>query len=157
TTSASDAGLGASTVYSYAISAVDNAGNESLRGVAASAATPACPTTTSTTTTSTTSSTSTTTTSTTTTTRTTSTTMPPDTTAPSVPTGVTPSAVSCGQINLAWTVSTDTGGSGLKGYNVHRNGVFLKQVFAPATSTSDAGLAASTVYAYAVSAVDNAG
>ena len=33
----------------------------------------------------------------------------------------------------------------------------MKQVLAPATSTGDAGLAASTVYSYAVRAVDNAG
>ena len=76
---------------------------------------------------------------------------------PTTPTGLTATAVSCGQINLSWTASTDTGGSGLKGYNIYRGGVFLKQVSAPATSTSDTGLAASTVYSYAISAVDNAG
>ena len=84
-------------------------------------------------------------------------TAPPDTTAPSVPTGLTASAASCSQINLAWATSTDNpGGSGIKGYNVYRNSAFLKQVTAPATSTSDSGLAASTAFSYAVSAVDNA-
>ena len=84
-------------------------------------------------------------------------TAPPDTTAPSVPTGLTASAASCSQINLAWAASTDNpGGSGLKGYNVYKNGVFLRQVLAPATSTSDSGLAASTAFSYTVSAVDNA-
>ena len=57
----------------------------------------------------------------------------PDTTAPSVPAGLTASAASCSQINLAWIASTDAGGSGLRGYNVYRNGVYVKQV--PATST----------------------
>ena len=32
----------------------------------------------------------------------------PDTTAPSVPAGLTASAASCGQINLTWIASTDT-------------------------------------------------
>src|SRR5438552_12390134 len=80
----------------------------------------------------------------------------PDRYSPTVPTGLTASSASCSQINLAWTASTDTGGSGLKGYNVYRNGVFVKQV-APATSTPDTGLAASTAYSYAVAALDNAG
>jgi len=33
---------------------------------------------------------------------------PPDTTPPSVPTGLTASAVSSSQINLSWTASSDT-------------------------------------------------
>src|SRR5439155_7758129 len=79
----------------------------------------------------------------------------PDRYSPTVPTGLTASAASCSQINLAWTASTDTGGSGLKGYNVYRNGVFVKQV--PASPTADTGMAASTAYSYALAAVDNAG
>ena len=67
-----------------------------------------------------------------------------DTSAPSIPSGLTAAAASCSQINLAWAASTDTGGAGLKGYNVYRGGVFLKQVTTP--STSDTGLAASTNY-----------
>src|SRR3989441_5567402 len=82
-------------------------------------------------------------------------------TPPSVPSGLTASAVSCSQINLSWNASTDTGGSGLKGYNVYvwRNSTwtFLKQVLAPATSTSNTGLSASTLYYYTVAAVDGAG
>src|SRR5437867_5109325 len=81
----------------------------------------------------------------------------PDRYSPTVPTGLTASAASCSQINLAWTASTDTGGSGLKGYNVYRNGVFVKQVLAPATSTADPGMAPATAYSYAVAALDNAG
>jgi chitinase len=96
-----------------------------------------CPTTTTTTTTTTTSTTKPTTTSTTT--------LPPDTTPPSSPTGLSAAAASCSQVNLGWNAATDTGGSGLKGYDVYRNGAFLKRVLVPATSTSDTGLAASTV------------
>jgi len=80
-----------------------------------------------------------------------------DRTVPAVPTGLTAAAANCSQINLTWLASTDTGGTGLRGYNVYRGGAFMKQVLAPATSTGDAGLAASTVYSYAVRAVDNAG
>src|SRR2546426_11868612 len=42
-------------------------------------------------------------------------------------------------------------------YNVFRGGVFLKQVPAPATSTTDSGVLPSTTYSYAVSAIDWAG
>src|SRR5439155_22791175 len=78
-----------------------------------------------------------------------------DTTPPTVPLGLGATPVSCSQINLGWLAATDSG-SGLKGYNVYRNGTFLKQVLAPATSTSDTGLAGSSGYDYTVSAVDNA-
>src|SRR5207302_9572983 len=99
------------------------------------------------------------TTSTTTTTRppTTTTTTLGDTVSPSVPTALSASAPSCSQINLGWNPSTDSGGSGLKGYNVYRNSVFVKQVLAPGTTTSDPGMAASTAYTYKVAAIHNAG
>src|SRR5947207_2202889 len=48
-----------------------------------------------------------------------------DTVAPSVPTALSASAPSCSQINLGWNPSTDSGGSGLKGYNVYRNTLFV--------------------------------
>jgi hypothetical protein len=73
-----------------------------------------------------------------------------------VPSAVTATAASCTQINLTWNASTDTGGSGLRGYRVYRNGTFLKEVAAPATSTTDTALIESTSYTYTVSAVDNA-
>ncbi len=79
----------------------------------------------------------------------------PDTTAPSVPTGLTATAASCSQVNLSWTASTDTGGSGLAGYKIFRGGV---QVATTAlTSYSNTGLSASTSYSYTVAAYDNAG
>ena len=74
-------------------------------------------------------------------------------TAPTVPASLNPSAASPSQINLSWGGPTDSG-SGVKGYNVYRNGIFLKQVAAPATTASDIGLAASTAYSYTVAAVD---
>jgi cellulose 1,4-beta-cellobiosidase len=122
-TTTSDVGLAGSTVYSYVVRAVDNAGNLSGPSPTANANTPACA----------------------------------DTTPPSVPTGVTAGANGCAQVDLTWNAATDSGGSGLKGYNVYRDGGFVKLVTAPATSTSDAGLAPSTGHAYSLRAVDNAG
>ena len=43
-----------------------------------------------------------------------------DTIRPTDPTGLTATAVSSSQITLAWTASTDSGGSGLAGYRVER-------------------------------------
>src|SRR4030042_811203 len=78
---------------------------------------------------------------------------PPDTAPPSVPTGLTATAVSTSQINLSWNASTDN--VGVTGYMVYREGAFLKSV--AATSTSDTGLSPSTEYCYKVSAYDAAG
>jgi hypothetical protein len=82
----------------------------------------------------------------------------PDKTAPTVPTGLAPTTASSSQINLAWNASVDAGtnASGVLGYNVYRNGIFLKQVAAPGTSAADTGLTPLTTNNYAVSAVDNA-
>lgn len=83
-----------------------------------------------------------------------------DSTAPSVPSGLQAQAVSSSEIDLSWQPSTDNaGGSGLKGYEVYRNGGATPVAFvtAPGTSFKDTGLQASTTYSYAVSAVDNAG
>src|SRR6185436_19999809 len=78
-----------------------------------------------------------------------------DTSAPSVPTGLTASAAGCSQINLSWTASTDTGGSGLAGYKVYRNGVQIATT--NVASYDSTGLAASTSYSFSVAAYDNAG
>src|ERR1044071_8173403 len=60
--------------------------------------------------------------------------------APSVPTGLSATPVSQSQINLTWSASTDTGGSGLAGYRIYRGGT---QVGTSATTSfSDTGLAA---------------
>jgi cysteine-rich repeat protein len=80
-----------------------------------------------------------------------------DTTAPSVPQNNNASADTCTQISLSWNASTDTGGSGLKGYNLYRGGAYIKQVASPATSSIDSGLSGATTYSYTARAVDNAG
>jgi len=81
-----------------------------------------------------------------------------DTTAPSVPTGVTAANNSCSQVTVSWTASTDSGrtATGVKGYYVYRDGAFLRSVLAPATLTSDVGLSGSTTYTYTVRAYDGA-
>jgi glucose/arabinose dehydrogenase/chitodextrinase len=77
----------------------------------------------------------------------------PDTTAPSVPTGLNGLVMGPSAITLNWNDSTDN--VGVAGYKVYRDGVFL-------TSTSvkpiqDTGLTQSTTYTYQVSAYDAAG
>jgi YVTN family beta-propeller protein len=81
---------------------------------------------------------------------------PPDTTAPSVPANLQATAVSTSRIDLTWSAATDTGGSGLAGYRIFRNGGATPIATVTTTSYSDTGLAASTQYTYTVRAVDGA-
>jgi len=77
---------------------------------------------------------------------------PPDTTAPSVPTGLTATPGST-QVALSWTASTDN--VGVTGYRVYRGGVLIA---APTgTSYTDTGLTNGTAYSYKIAAVDAAG
>ncbi len=78
-----------------------------------------------------------------------------DTTAPSVPGNVSGSVISGTQVNLSWSASTDTGGSGVAGYRVIRSG----QQIASITTTSflDGTVSPSTTYQYSVVAYDGAG
>jgi glucose/arabinose dehydrogenase/fibronectin type 3 domain-containing protein len=80
----------------------------------------------------------------------------PDTTPPSVPTNLQATAISTSRIDLAWTASTDTGGSGLTGYRVFRNGGATPIATVATTSYSDTGLASGTQFTYTVRAVDGA-
>jgi hypothetical protein len=80
--------------------------------------------------------------------------MAPDTTPPSVPTGLIATAVSASQINLSWNASTDdVGVAGYKIYDYY--GTYLKSV--ATTSTSFTGLNPNTPYCFSVSAFDAAG
>jgi chitodextrinase len=77
----------------------------------------------------------------------------PDTTAPSVPTGLTASSASTSQANLSWNASTDN--ISVTGYKVFRDGT---QIGTSSTvSYQDTGLTAATTYSYTVSAYDAAG
>jgi glucose/arabinose dehydrogenase/PKD repeat protein/fibronectin type 3 domain-containing protein len=76
-----------------------------------------------------------------------------DTTAPTVPTGLTATATSSSAINLSWTNSTDN--IGVAGYKVFRNGTHVATTTTP--SYQDTGLSEATSYSYTVSAFDAAG
>lgn len=78
----------------------------------------------------------------------------PDTIPPSVPTGLTATVISASQVNLSWNASTDTGGSGMGGYAVYRNGKGLGG--STTTTYSDTTVGGSTTYTYTVLAYDNA-
>jgi chitodextrinase len=76
-----------------------------------------------------------------------------DTISPTTPTNLTATPVSTSQINLSWTASTDN--VGVVGYKVFRDGT---QIATPAATTySDMGLTASTMYTYILAAYDAAG
>lgn len=78
-----------------------------------------------------------------------------DTTPPAVPT-VTATALNCSAVRLSWpAVSDGAGGSGLRGYRIYRNGMFLKQLYSPSTTFDDTGLKSSTNFQYQVSSFDN--
>lgn len=78
-----------------------------------------------------------------------------DTTAPTVPSGLTASAASASQINLSWNVATDSGGSGVAGYRVYQSGSQITST--AATSYAQTGLSANLQYCFTVAAYDNAG
>lgn len=80
------------------------------------------------------------------------TTAEPDIIDPSVPQSLGATAVSSSQINLSWSASTDTGGSGLAGYDIYRNDYLIAST--SQISYSDTGLTASTLYNYYVTAFD---
>ena len=75
-----------------------------------------------------------------------------DTTAPSVPTGLTATAVSSSQVDLSWSASTDN--VAVTGYRIYRDSAFIGT--AVSTNYSDIGLTASTAYDYTVTAIDGA-
>ena len=78
---------------------------------------------------------------------------PPDTQAPSVPTGLTAAVVSTTAINLSWLASTDNVAVTI--YKVFRGGTLLGTVPSPGAAVT--GLVAGTMYTFTVSACDAAG
>ncbi|MGW3244015.1 cellulose binding domain-containing protein [Streptomyces sp. NPDC001070] len=77
-----------------------------------------------------------------------------DTTAPSVPGGVTVGSATSSSLTVRWTASTDDSGS-VAGYEVSRDGG--TPVAVTGTSFTATGLAASTAYSFRVRAKDAAG
>ncbi|OGY22068.1 MAG: hypothetical protein A2113_02560 [Candidatus Woykebacteria bacterium GWA1_44_8] len=79
---------------------------------------------------------------------------PPDTTAPTPPGNLRVTNKTTNSVSLAWDASTDSGGSGLAGYRVYRDGAQVATT--TSTSYSDSSLTPSTTYSYYVKAYDNA-
>ncbi len=132
TTTYRDATAAPGTTYNYSVRAIDAAGNASATSSNAAVTTPQAQT------------------------------PPPptgDTTAPTAPSNLRGTAVSATQVDLAWNASSDAGGSGLRGYNVYRNGGSSPLNASPlsAPTYGDTGRAASTTYTYQVEAVDGSG
>ncbi len=80
-----------------------------------------------------------------------------DTTAPTTPGTLSSPSRTANSIGLSWGASTDTGGSGLAGYNVYRNGASTPTAQTTGTTFTDTGLSPSTTYTYTVKARDGAG
>jgi hypothetical protein len=77
----------------------------------------------------------------------------PDGQAPSAPLNVSAVAVSSSQVNLSWTASTDN--IGIAGYDIYRNGAFVRS--SSTATASDSPMLGSTWYSYGVIARDGAG
>ncbi len=77
----------------------------------------------------------------------------PDTTAPTVPTGVTASPQSPTRIGVSWQPSTDN--VRVTAYRLFRDGSFVRSL--TGTAASDSARTPGVAYCYAVSAVDSAG
>ena len=80
-----------------------------------------------------------------------------DTTPPTTPGTLSSPSKTSSSISLSWGASTDSGGSGLAGYNVYRNGATVPTAQTTTNSYVDSGLAPNTTYTYTVRARDGAG
>ena len=80
-----------------------------------------------------------------------------ETTPPSVPTNLSGYAASGTVVNLTWGASTDTGGSGLAGYEIFRNNGASPLGTSSVASYSDTTAIDATTYTYRVRAYDGAG
>ena len=78
-----------------------------------------------------------------------------DTTAPSVPSGLSGRALGATSIQLNWSASTDTGGSGVASYRLYRGGSLIASP--TATTYTDPNLSSYTSYSYTIAAVDGQG
>jgi chitodextrinase len=83
-----------------------------------------------------------------------------ETVPPTVPQSLVATILSETKVQLTWTGSTDTGGSGLVGYIVERSldgAAFSSIVTLPTTTYENSGLTPATMYWYRVQAYDNSG
>ncbi len=85
--------------------------------------------------------------------------LPPDTTPPTVPSNLSSSNITSTSFTLCWSPSTDTGGVGVRTYQVFQDGVLTQRVSATPIQefsycTNITGLSSSTSYDFTVSATD---
>jgi chitodextrinase len=78
-----------------------------------------------------------------------------DTVPPTIPAGLTGTAVGSTQASLSWSAATDN--VGVTGYTIYRNGVVLTTVGGSSLTYSDTSVAPATTYSYTVDAFDAAG
>jgi chitinase len=78
-----------------------------------------------------------------------------DTTAPTVPQGVTATAQTSTQVLVSWSASTDAG-TGVAGYRVFRNGDASPLATVQTLSYTDGNVVANTAYSYTIVAFDAA-
>jgi hypothetical protein len=72
----------------------------------------------------------------------------------SAPTGLAATAIAPSGLTLSWTASTNTGGPGVGGYSVYRDGKIVGTVDGATTRYGDSGLNSNTSYGYTVVAFD---
>ncbi|MFJ3489073.1 DUF4434 domain-containing protein [Leifsonia aquatica] len=78
-----------------------------------------------------------------------------ETSAPSVPAGLTAASGGVTKVNLSWTAATDN--IGIAGYRLYRDGALVRVIQGAGTTFTDAGLSPSTAYTYKLAAFDAAG
>jgi hypothetical protein len=76
-----------------------------------------------------------------------------DKTAPTVPNGISITAVSFTEVKVSWKPSADN--KAVKGYKIYKNGAYLTST--EEKSITDTGLSPKTKYCYKISAFDAAG
>lgn len=82
---------------------------------------------------------------------------PSDTIPPTTPGNLQVTGTTTTSISLSWSASTDTGGSGLAGYRIYRDGSPTPLATVTGTTFTDTGLAPGSAHSYSVSAYDGAG
>jgi PQQ-dependent dehydrogenase (s-GDH family) len=80
---------------------------------------------------------------------------PPDTEAPTVPSGLAAPAITQSSLTLTWIASTDD--RGVAGYDIYQNGTKINSGLVASTSYAVSGLTALTAYDFYVVASDAAG
>jgi chitodextrinase len=81
---------------------------------------------------------------------------PTDPTAPTAPTNLAFGNLTSSTVELSWSPSTDSGGSGLAGYKIYRGSVPVGSASSMASGWTDNTLKPQTNYNYRVIAVDGA-